>query len=373
LRKGTKFVRRKESKPRVLRKACGRQLFINKFGKPIDEFESFRRAVEGNNERTKKSYMRVLPAFFLFLGENPDLVIENRKADIVGFDAVNAERYERKVKAFIQTLIFNNKTVSGPLGRIHGFFSNNSHRLSLDLGQFKYPQARKRRKYSPENADVRRLISFADSDRDKFIVTVMYQNGPVPIDVSKLNVGDYPSEPWVYFEFSRSKTGIVWRGVSTPDACEFLRAYMVKRKGAVGEPLIIGREGPLDNEAVSQAVRVLIEKAGLSKIAGFVPKCLRDGFEDALADAEIYHKTKEALMGHTVDIQFVYGSEKRMCERLVEAMKKVFPLICLSDVYKSSSLAGFSVEDTEKVKKLLERFDDFMAVAELAKKGKILL
>lgn len=358
----------KETKPRLLMKGCGRQLFIEAFGKPIEEFDSFKRAIAGNNHNTVKIYRRVLPAYFLFLGENPDVVISNRKSDIASSDALDTERYERKTKIYIKNLVERNLTVSCPLGVIHGFFSNNSRRLSLDLRQLKYPKARKTRKYSPSNEEVRQLISYADCARDKFIVAVMFQSGPAPIDVAALQVGCYPVEPWVYFEFSRSKTGEVWRGVSTPDVCEFLKAYLVIRGGVVGEPLLVGREGSLNSEGVSQVVHTLIVKAGFSSIAGFKPKCLRDGFEDALVDAEIYHKVKEALMGHTVGIEHEYGSYKKMVERLVEAVKKVYPLICLNDVNKiDGSLVGLTKQDVENVREIAKNVGVYREVLGLLK------
>ena len=218
------------------------------------------------------------------------------------------------------------------------------------------------------------MVAKADCARDRLIVALMYQNGPAPVDVAELCVGDYPLEPWTYFERSRSKTGEVWRGVSMPDVCECLKDYLnVRGIVEVGEPLFASREGVLNNEGVSVVVHELIVKAGFADNKGFKPTSLRDAFEDALVDVEIYHKIKEALMGHVSNIEQHYGGHNKMVVKLIEAMKKVYPLLCLNDSYKSNPLAGFSAEDTEKVKKLLERFDDFMAVAELAKKGKILL
>jgi integrase len=364
-------------KTRLLKSSSGRAFFIKRFGKPLEEFSSFKRATEGLGARTFDAYRKILPHYFLFIDEDPDSVIVQRKKDIASDDVTENERYERKTTAFLKVQLANG--ISGGstgvyLGRVQGFFANNGKRLSLDMRRLKLPKARKHRKYSPSNEDVRVLFSKADCARDRLIVALMYQNGPVPIDVSLLTVGDYPEVPWVYFERSRSKTGEIWRGISTPDVCECLRVYLnVRGNVKVGEPLFVGREGVLDNDAISQVIRELLLKVGFNNIKGFKPTSLRDAFEDALVDAETYVKVKEAFMGHTSDIQHEYGSQDKMEFRLVEAMKKVYPLVCLNDSYKSYPLAGFSVEDTEKVKKLLERFDDFMAVAELAKKGKILL
>jgi integrase len=366
-----KFIRKKETKPRDLKPNCGRKQFLDKFGKPIEEYESFKRATEGLNWSTQKTYRRTLPAYFLFLGEDPDTVINNRKKDLTDFDVTLNERYERKTKAYVKLLVSRNISVVGHLGRIQGFFSNNSHRLSLDLKKLKYPKARKTRKYSPCNDDVRKLFAVADCARDKLIVALMYEHGPAPVDVAALNIGDYPLEPWSYFELSRSKTGEVWRGISTPDVCECLRNYLVIRKGIVGEPLFFSREGLLNNAGVSVVVSSLIKKCGLSGIAGFKPTSLRDGFEDNLADAEIYHKTKEALMGHTVDIEHDYGGFDKMVKRLTEAMKKVYPLICLSNSVFDVGLAGLSAADLESVRELAADVAMYRELRDLFKAGKL--
>ena len=110
----------------------------------------------------------------------------------------------------------------------------------------------------------------------------MYQNGLSPVDVAALNVGDYPLEPWNYFERSRSKTGEIIRAVSMPDACIALKVYL-KIRGETAGPLLKSREGIISNKAITQIVSNLIQNIPeLNKIAGFKPTNLRDAFEDAL-------------------------------------------------------------------------------------------
>lgn len=349
-----------------------KELFTAHFGKQITEYDAFKRAVEGKKPGTISNYFKYITRFCLFLDENPDIIIEKRKKDITCNDPVQVEHYERKVKSFISSLVEQDIVVSAPLGVIHGFFTNNGRRLALDLGQLKYPKARKKRKYSPSVEDVRLLNSHVDNVRDHFIVAVAFQNGALPVDVSSLNIGDYPVEAWQYFERSRSKTGETWRGVSTPDVCEYLQTYMVIRKGKTGEPLLLGREGNrLGSEDISQVIRVAIKKAGLDKINGFIPKCLRDGFEDALVDCDINRKVKEALMGHCVNIEHEYGGFNRMVERLVEAVKKVYPSICLNETNLQTSLSVFNTEQTEKLKTLLDNYPVFMRMAEMLEKGEL--
>ncbi|XES78158.1 MAG: tyrosine-type recombinase/integrase [Candidatus Bathyarchaeia archaeon] len=344
-------------------RTTNKEQFQQTFGKPIQEYESIKRAVTALSEETKENYYWQLSAFFLFLGEDPDTVFSNRKSDLFSGIPENEERYERQVKLYAKHLLakgYTGRSTQGVIGRIQGFFANNSKRLALDLkNEIKLPKARRHRKYSPENSEVRELLDHADCARDKFIIAIMYQNGFVPVDIAALNVGDYPSEPWQYFERSRSKTGEVIRGVSMPDVCSALNAYM-KIRGEEAGPLLLGREGPLNNKAVTQVVSCIIQNVPkLHEVKGFKPTNLRDAFEDSLKAAGIYPKTKEAMMGHASSIEMEYGGYKQMMDSFVDAAKKVYAFLRLTDVAQT--------EYDEKVKEELEELS-----AKVAEKDQVI-
>lgn len=314
--------------------SCRKQ-FERQFHKNIEDYDSIKRAVETLSTTSKNNYYRNLPLYFLFLGEDPDTVIKNRRRHISEEDPEKAEFYEHKTKAYVNKLIQANYAgagISSVLGRIQGFYANNSRRYSLSVGRLRIPKARKNPKYSPDNTETRQLYTVADCSRDRLIVAIMYQNGPAPIDVSELIVSDLPRETWSYFEKSRSKTGEVWRAVSTPDTTEALKNYLkIRGENNPKERLFKSREGYLDNQAITRIVGDLIVKAGFGEVKGFKPTSLRDAFEDALVDANINHKIKEALMGHTGDIEHQYGSYKKLKENCVAAMKQTYKFISLSD------------------------------------------
>jgi integrase len=331
-----------------------RQQFREKFGKPIEEYDSIKRAVESIREVTRQTYYRVLPGYFLFLNENPDQVIENRRKDIGSKNYEEAENYERKTMAYANALLAKNHSgrgVQGVIGRVQGFFANNSRRYSLDMRRLKLPKARKVQKYSPSNEELRHLYTIADCSRDRLIVALMYQNGLSPIDVSLLNVGDLPAEEWAYYEKSRSKTGEIFRSVVTPDIAYELKTYLkIRGNPSKGTPLFVGRQGPLDNQAISGMISELIEKAGLGGNNGFKPTSLRDALEDALVEANVNHKIKEALMGHVSDIEHEYGGQNKLIINVVEAMKKAYPLLTLNGLTRISTDQQVSREELEAVK-----------------------
>jgi integrase len=288
-----------------------------------------------------------------------------------------AERYDRKTHSYIKYLLnekhYTGRSASGVLGNIQGFFKNNCKRYGLDIKRINYPKTRRVKKYSPTNEEVRHLYGVADNSRDRLIITLMYECGPVPIDMAGLCCGDIPLEAWVYFEKARSKTAEVWRAVTTPDiVCELNNYFRIRGEFKPTDPLFVGREGPLNNRAISQVLSILIEKAGLDGKPGFKPTALRDAFEDALVDANVNPKIKESLMGHTGNIEHEYGGFNRLTVACIEAMKKAYPLLCLNDASRvSGSMAGFSQEELEKLKVVLGRYDEVMTLVDLAKNGKL--
>lgn len=347
----------KQKQQKYKNQPTSRQQFQQKFGKPIEEYDSIKRAVESIREVTRQNYYRVLPGYFLFLNENPDLVIEQRRKDMGSNNYEEAERYERKTMAYAQMLLgkgYSGRAVQGFIGRIQGFFANNSRRYSLDMRRLKLPKARKVQKYSPTNEEVRHLHTIADNSRDRLIVALMYQNGLAPVDVSLLNAGDLPTEEWAYYEKSRSKTGEIWRGIVTPDIVYELKTYLKIRGNPLKEQsLFTGTQGPLDNQAISGIISGLIDKSGLNGNNGFKPTSLRDAFEDALVEANVHPKLKEALMGHISGIEHEYGGHKKLVATVIEAMKKAYPCLTLNGLSRISTEQQVSKEEFEAMKKRL--------------------
>jgi integrase len=348
--------------------------FAQRFGKPIEEYQSYKKALTDLRPSTKTNYVNHLPEYFLYLDEDPDAVIQNRKTDLQNLDDEQAERYDRKTHSYIKHLLndkhYTGRSASGILGVIQGFFKNNAKRYALDIKHINYPKTRKVKKYSPTNEEVRHLYTAADNSRNRLIIALMYQNGPDPVDIASLTCSDIPLEPFKYFEKSRSKTGEIWRAVTTPDITYELVSYL-KIRGTYepSDPLFVGREGPCDNRSISEILTVLIEKADLDGKPGFKPTALRDAFEDALVDANVNPKIKASLMGHTGDIEHEYGGQNRLEVACVEAMKKAYPFLSLNDTGRvSSPVAVFTPGELEKLNMVLGRYDEIMAAIEYVKK-----
>jgi len=325
--------------------------FIEKFGRPLEEYQSIRNATETLNKITIRSYKSTLSKFFLWMGEDPDTVIANRKTQLK-VDDETADYYERKVRAYKKMLEDKGETgrcIAGKIGRICGFFKNNSTRYTLNLGNMKYNQKRKVAKYSPDNTLMRQLYSFADCARDRLIVALAYQNGLAPVDVASIICGEIPPEPFKYYQSSRAKTGVAYHAVTTPEIVQEYQAYRnLHSEIKDGDPLFRSREkNELDGAGVSQILSNLITKAGFDNITGFYPKSLRDGFEDALVDAELPNKVKEAMMGHAGAIEHQYGGQKRLEARLEECMQKAYKFLMLTEVVTGNGKSAQKISDLD--------------------------
>ena len=142
-----------------------------------------------------------------------------------------------------------------------------------------------------------KLVSFADSARDRFIVMAAFQNGLSASDLAALKIGDYPLEPWMGFETASGHVGKCRYGVSTPETCGYLMAYLEKREGQVGEPLLVGKRGVfLDVKEVNKVLKGVIHRSGLDRIRGFSAKCLQRGFEATLRCSENYARVLDILL-----------------------------------------------------------------------------
>ncbi|MDR0471548.1 MAG: hypothetical protein LBH79_07505 [Nitrososphaerota archaeon] len=317
--------------------------FEQQFGKPFDEFTTVKNATEMLSMVTKKNYGYDLPRFFMWLNENPDQVIANRKMQLKAGDETS-DHYERKVRAYKKILEeeLTGRGVASRIGRIQGFFSNNSKHFSLDLGKMNYNKARRVAKYSPDNLECREIYSFCESPRDRLIFALAYQYGLAPVDIAENDWSKLPIEPFKYYEGCRSKTGQIWRCVTTPEIVQEFLAYKKIRgdpgnSGFHSEPFFKSREGFLDAAGISQVLTTLIKKAGYGDIVGFKPTSLRDGLEDAMVDAGLPTKVKEAMMGHAGGIEHQYGGQKKLEQRFVEAMQRLYPFISLT---KTATMGG---------------------------------
>ena len=313
-----------------------RDQFRQKFGQLIEHYETFKNATAGLCHTSINNYSDILPEFFLYLNETPNQTITNRIEDYKSLDIIRANNYERKVKQYLKNKKDQGLSIASIASPIRGFFSNNSHLLQLHLGRFKISKTRKHKKYSPTQQEVNKLYNYAKTTQNKLLIALAYQNGLVPQDLANLKIGEYPTEPWQCYRKIRQKSGSPWYGVSTPEICQHMENHLKKRDGNTGEPLFLNyHKKPLNAISIRQRIKKIINQAGYNTIPQFTPKCLRDGFADALLDIELYIFVEEAMMGHALGLEHQYGSEHKLIQRVTRTMHKLYPFIQLTQEPKT--------------------------------------
>jgi integrase len=355
-----------------------KEKFIERFGKPINEFESIKRITESGkiNKLTASKYINELPKFFLYIDMSPDEAIEQRlkelkeaRADSLSIDSLNQTGIETLVDKMFRELNesgnYKASTLKSFSGRVMGFFSNNHKSLALTNLNYKLPKPKGKanRKNVPNTDFVRKLYRLADSARDRGIISILFQSGLAPIDVSKLTIADFEDciikqegyenrpielEAWTYRTGNRSKTGELYYQVITPEIAHNLNDMFfslgnyqdVDKKQQVFK----GTQGDLDSKGVSMIVYNLIRN---NKLRHYKVKSLRDAYEQALVDAKVYQKYKEALMGHTSNIDHTYGDTDK---EIVNTYKSAYPYLKLNDVMQKQLKEK---EESQRVKELL--------------------
>jgi hypothetical protein len=355
-----------------------KEKFIERFGKPINEFESMKRITESGkiNKLTASKYINELPKFFLYIDMSPDEAIEQRlkeikeaRADSLSIDSLNQTGIETLVDKMFRELTesgnYKASTLKSFSGRVMGFFSNNHKSLALTNLNYRLPKPNKQenRKNVPSTDFIRKLYRIADSARDRAIICHLFQNGLAPIDVSKLTVADldtciiktkgYEERPielevWSYFTSNRSKTGELYYAIITPEIAHNLNDLFLTngnyRDVDKKQHIFKGTQGDLDSKGVSMIVYLLIRN---NKLTHYKVKSLRDAYEQALVDAKVYQKYKEALMGHTSNIDHTYGDTDK---EIVNAYKSAYPYLKLNDVMQKQLKEK---EESQRVKELL--------------------
>ena len=354
-----------------------KEQFKERFGKDIEKFESIQRAISNVGKMTASKYIAELPKFFLYIDMNPDEAIKQRLDEIrkqnsgnLTLESLNQTRIETLVDKMFRELNESGKYKASTLksfsGRVMGFFSNNHKNLSLTNLNYKLPKPKGKanRKNVPDTDFVRKLYRLADSARDRGIISILFQSGLAPIDVSKLTIADFEDcilktkgyeerpielEVWSYRTGNRSKTGELYYQVISPEIAHNLNDifFTIGNYRDVDKNIKVfsGTQGDLDAKGISMIVYNLIRN---NKLKHYKTKSLRDAFEQALVDAKVYQKYKEALMGHTSGIDHSYGDTDK---EIVEAYKQAYPYLKLNDVILGQLKKQ---EETEEVKKLIE-------------------
>jgi site-specific recombinase XerD len=288
---------------------------------------------------------------------SPQIMVEMRKQDQKSDDPEVRNRFESLTKRYLVDISSQATwTQANKVKSVQSFFNSKYLELNFRRKSLGIRPRNKKEKTWPTAADVRLLMQKIEKHRNKAIVSIMFQSGLSPIDVTRLYYEDVmeklDKEPPVYFRLLRRKTGSETRTCLHPDTIYFLKKMLEGRENIKpSDPLFIGHNNKrLESHTLLDVLR---------NIPGnrFSPKSFRDAFKHYLIRAKVDHGVAEWMMGHTPGIDGQYGIDE---ETIVNEYKRV-----MDDI----SINGQTVmQETNVLEELQQSMDqDKKRIAELEK------
>ena len=277
--------------------------------KPIQEYESVRRALTGLADSTVESYLTVLPAFCEFVGKDPDQITAERKKQLRSDDEGVARTYERIVVRFYERQkerMSESAAYRYAASTVRGFFSRNYVGLKFRRGDMRAPKTEKH-DYIPTVGEVKEICEAADI-RDKAIIILALQTGMAPVDLVNLKRADFERAiksgefPQPLGWLQRNKSREDFHPFLFRDSATALKRYLQNRKD--GSPyLFIDRLGkPLQERNVNDIFQKAAERAGIKVPEGRRLRVysLRSVFETQMGNAGLPQTWIDMMIGHTV-------------------------------------------------------------------------
>jgi integrase len=319
------------------------------------------KCLNGLSEGTKNGYRRGIKRFLEFTGCSVDELIkeayeDRKRGKEKGLDIIKGKPEER-INAFVDYLKSRDSKLGGKISSSE--VSNcvkgvrklyDSHGIKLNVPLPKISMQCKKSNFSPD--DVKKLLDYCESLRDKAIILCLFQSGMRVGDLLNLNIGDLSmlgkEEPLKIDVYHQQKEETVsYFTFIGHDAINTLRRYLdAREKGMIqnlpakplrlSDPLFIteGRNKAgqrLERGEVAQMLRKLVVKCGLTtadeikenRRNPYHPHQLRSAFRTQLAKSGIETDHIEFLMGHKVRFNRAYFDDR--VDSVLEEYRKAEP------------------------------------------------
>lgn len=314
---------------------------------------------KSGSEATERYYCRALKEFSEFSGKNPDLIIEEYKADIKEDLEEAMEKWSDILDSFAAHLMKRIKKSSTAVyhAAVKSFFNYNS-RVELKAPTPEYYSER----VPPVSFDeLKELDSLADVQQ-RFFLRFLKDTGISRSDAVTLNYGDVKKEfevnkQIIHVEMLRGKEKVEYDTFFGPNTAEALKSYLKLRETRGEEitdesPLFSSETVPyhrLSPQGLSAVFKRLSSKAG-TKVT---PHKLRKFFETYLALAKVHPVILKYWMGHKVG-RGKKDVEMRYIIPPLDEQRKLY-----NDSYKKIDLKPPTViEKEEVVKTVIEALPD---------------
>jgi len=272
------------------------------------------------NERTIENYRNEFPKFLEFVKMEPKDIVQQRIEQLATTDQTKRRVWEDKYveyKHLLESKGLRKNTVKSYLRTVQSFFTNNNVNLQLSRNDTKVTPTHKKdlvpTQWTPTNEEVRVLYRMAKESRDRAILLTLYQSGFSEVDVSSMDIEDFPfydkNGNWqipitedLYHQKTRSKTTILQQTCISREALEEIRIMLQSRAFPQTGPLFVSfRNQRLDVREINMAMKEIVTRAFNGKVKEWETKHLRDAFMNAVEKAKIPQKIADVMVGHKPD------------------------------------------------------------------------
>jgi len=273
------------------------------------------------NKRTIKNYSNEFPKFLEFVKERSEYktaseILDARRKQVRSEDTKEQRIFEDLVVAFKQSLEGKDKkisTVRSFLRTVMSFFSKHHVPLIFSRNELKIEPSEKDKvikEWIPTNEEIRILYRTAKDSRDRALLLILYQSGFSEIDVSNMNIEDFPFYDefgnWkpkitedMYHARLREKTNILQQTCISRECLEDIRIMLQSRGYPNKGSLFESKKGVrLEVRFINEAIRSIVETAFNGRIKEWATKHLRDAYMNGLEMAKLTQEVKDAMVGH---------------------------------------------------------------------------
>jgi len=329
------------------------------------EFPEVKKWLAGKNERTVKQYLPALEEYVKFTGLNPEQLIDEAEGDrnksrryrgapegrLQEFHKYLLTSYTRK-RAKKEKIGLSEKRAVVFFGAIRTFYERNGFELDVKTPKASPKQVNFKVAIRPK--ELKRLLEWCSSLRDKTIVLFLFQSGISLAELCSLNYGDVAREleegkiP-LCLHIIREKEKVEYYTFLGKDAVDALKLYIHEREMR-GEKLtymspLFTNEGTKKLKAqriTSRPIEITFKKLALK--SGLVsesqmeaadmnparPHACRSGFMTTLKLASCNDTAVEYMAGHKLDaVQMAYWGARP--EELREMYSKYESYLSISE------------------------------------------
>jgi hypothetical protein len=362
------------------------------------EDKFYKRWMNGLKKRTKENYSAGFQNWLVFIGMTPTEQIQKRMHDLTTTDITERQFFEDKFREF-KTYLENKSdqkaiSVKTQLIPVASFFSRNGLRLQLKRGDWESNQTQEvKQRLKLSRDDVRAMYLHANL-RDRGLLLTLAQSGLSEVDVSCLNIEDFPKlytipeGEHLFFEKPREKTGEMQATCLSVEAIHDIRAMLAERvnpdKGYLFVSQTLNQGEQLPVRAIKMAIKKLAErtfKDDPEKAKQFKTKALRSFYNSALLKASVQpQEIKDLMFGH--QRRGARGHYDYDEETILMNYKKAFEYLGINGIQTRSDVAKLKAEfdntktellkvvaeqrtELESVKKYMKAFEEIIDKGEL--------